>query len=155
MIDFLADLPDTFARLAARLRYVRFPCGDWTRVVTPAVTWRHGLTGVVLDPPYGGTDRTAAIYARDSLTVAAAVRAWALEAGARPDMRVALCGYEREHDELVAAGWTVTAWKAHGGYGNQADGQGRANAHRERVWFSPGCLRVAQLQLLDVDGTPS
>lgn len=134
-------LYDTFTQLAARLRYVRVTCGDWSRICTPAVTWKHGVTGVLLDPPYGDVGRTSQIYARDSLTVSADVRAWALEAGRRPDMRIALCGYEGEHEELDAAGWSVVAWKAHGGYGVQGDGAGRENAARERIWFSPACLR--------------
>lgn len=134
-------LYDTFAQLAARLRYVRVTCGDWSRICTPAVTWKHGVTGVLLDPPYGDVGRTSRIYARDSLTVSADVRAWALEAGRRPDMRIAVCGYEGEHEELASAGWSVVAWKAHGGYGVQGDGAGRENAARERIWFSPACLR--------------
>lgn len=58
-------------------------------------------------------------------------------------MRIALCGYTGEHDgEMTAAGWTPVYWKAHGGYGTQAgaDGRGRANAHREVIWFGPHCL---------------
>ena len=35
----------------------------------------------------------------------------------------------------------VLAWETNGGYGNQGDGAGRANARRERVWFSPGCIK--------------
>lgn len=34
------------------------------------------------------------------------------------------------------AGWWV--WGI--GYGNQSNGRGRANAGRERIWFSPYCL---------------
>lgn len=38
--------------LQARLRRVRMICGDWRRVLTPAVTTYIGLTAVLLDPPY-------------------------------------------------------------------------------------------------------
>jgi len=34
--------------------------------------------------------------------------------------------------------------KAVGGYGNQAEGRGKENAGRERVWFSPYCLPPRQ-----------
>src|SRR5690606_38857622 len=34
------------AALADRLRDVRVCCGDWTRVLTPSVTTKHGVTGV-------------------------------------------------------------------------------------------------------------
>ena len=47
------DLLGYFAALSARLQRVRIICGDWQRVVTPAVTVSHGLTGILLDPPYG------------------------------------------------------------------------------------------------------
>jgi hypothetical protein len=60
------------------------------------------------------------------------------EMGERPDMRIALCGYEGEHD--MPATWECVAWRAKGGYANAGDGS-NLNRHRERVWFSPACLR--------------
>ena len=42
-----------FEALHDRTRRVRVACGDWTRVLGPSVTWRHGTTAVFLDPPYG------------------------------------------------------------------------------------------------------
>lgn len=128
--------------VARRLRRVKVACGDWQRVVGPA-TLALAYTpsvGVVLDPPY---DDGAAVYAQNN-RVSADVRAWCLEHGDIPTLRIALCGYAGEHDELEAHGWTVHSWKAAGGYGNQSDGEGRANSHRERVWFSPHCLSAAQ-----------
>lgn len=127
-------------RLASRLRRVRVCCGDWTRVVTPAVTIGNGITGVFLDPPYA-SDR-AEVYGIDSRTVAYAVKTWAVENGDNPKFRIALCGYEGEHD--MPGNWECIAWKANGGYGNQAaaDGaQSKTNAHKETIWFSPRCLR--------------
>ena len=55
---------------------------------------------------------------------------------------MALCGYDGEH--AMPDGWECVAWKARGGYGSQgdADGSGRANSARERIWFSPYCLRT-------------
>lgn len=127
-------LYEIFEALARRLRYVRVTCGDFARILTPAVTWKHGLTGVLLDPPYEGFDD---LYGTEP--VSARVRAWCLANGARPDLRIALCGYAGEHDELEAKGWKVEAWKAHGGYGNQSDGENE-NAAKERIWFSHACL---------------
>ena len=126
-----------FAALAARLRHVRVCCGDWSRVCGPTPTTTRGLTGVLLDPPYG--DRQDDVYAEDSGTVAADVRAWALDHGDDPLMRIALCGYQGEHE---MPGWTAVPWKAKGGYGSQGDGRGRENASREVIYFSPGCLSV-------------
>ena len=127
--------------LATRLRRVRVCCGDWSRVCGPSPTFKHGVTGVFLDPPYADeADRQNGLYATDSLTVAHAVREWAIENGDNRLMRIALCGYEGEHD--MPDTWECVAWKAHGGYGLQGEGRGRTNAGRERVWFSPACLKM-------------
>jgi hypothetical protein len=122
--------------LARRLRRVRVACGDWSRVVTPSVTWKHGLTGIVLDAPYreGNMDYAAG---GTGTGLSAEVRAWALEAGARADVRIALCGLEGEHE--MPASWRCVAWTAHGGYGSQGETENQ-NRHRERIWFSPACL---------------
>ena len=48
-----AGVVEWMLALSDRLRRVRVACGDWSRVCTPSVTHCHGLTGVVLDPPYG------------------------------------------------------------------------------------------------------
>jgi DNA adenine methylase len=134
----LAHLAD----VAQRLRRTRVACGSWERLMgRTALAWDTvPSVGVVLDPPY---DDGASVYAQNN-RVSADVRAWCLEHGDIPTLRIALCGYAGEHDELGAHGWSVHAWKAAGGYGNQSDGEGRANAHRERVWFSPHCLSAAQ-----------
>jgi site-specific DNA-adenine methylase len=136
-----------FDDLAERLRDVRIACGDWGRVVTPSVTWRHGLTAVLLDPPYD--DEEHAIRYSGGASVSADVRAWAIENGERDDMRIALCGYDGEHD--MPASWECVAWKAQGGYGSQGQGRGRDNSDRERVWFSPACLGAEQPSLFSTE----
>jgi DNA adenine methylase len=122
--------------LADRLRRIRVACGDWTRVTGDSVTFRHGITGVLLDPPYSHEKRQDDLYANDN-DVAAEVREWALASGDNPKLRIALCGYLGEHD---MEGWTLYQWKARGGYGSQGNGTGRENAERECIWFSPHCL---------------
>jgi hypothetical protein len=136
-----------FAALSERLRKVRVSHGDWSRVTGDTVAWRHGRTAVFLDPPYGdAADRTANVYASDCLDVAARARAWAIEAGKRPDMLICLAGYAGEH--AMPSDWDTVAWKAAGGYGSQGDGRGRANAARETLWFSPACAPARQPALL-------
>ena len=125
-----------FARLSARLRDVRIACGEWDRVLGDSVTFRHGTTGLFLDPPYS-SDEHDVQYAAHS-DVAAAVAEWAIDNGSNPELRIALCGYEGEH--AMPGEWECVEWKARGGYGSQSDGRGRDNASRERIWFSPGCL---------------
>ena len=135
-----------FRQLADRLRLVRITCGDFSRILTPAVTISHGLTGVILDPPYGLKVRTKRIYdAEDAAdmaheeTVAQRAAAWAREVGEDPQYRIALCGYASEHD--MPPSWWCVPWTARGGYGLQAHGKGRENRELERIWFSPGCIR--------------
>lgn len=144
-----ADILPWFLALQRRLRRVRVCCGDWRRVLGPSVTTVHGLTAIVFDPPYSAEeDRNTHLYAMESLTVAHDVRAWCLENGAHPLLRLALCGYGEVHDALLAHGWTKVTWKTGGGYGNQGNGRGRQNASREVVYFSPHCLIPTQLNLL-------
>ncbi len=136
-------LVDWFQRLSNRLRNVRCCCGDWSRVCGPSVTWNNATPcAVFLDPPYSAeAGRDNQLYSTECGSVAHDVRAWCLEQTNIEGMRIALCGYEGEHDELEAAGWDVVAWKAKGGYGSMSDGAGRENAARERIWFSPQCLQ--------------
>ena len=129
--------------VADRLRNVRVCCGDWNRVCGPSVTFKHGVTGVFLDPPYADTaGRASDLYAVDCQQVAHRVREWAIEQGTNPTMRIVLAGYQGEHE--MPPDWRVQEWQAHGGYGLQGDDSaGRANSKRERLWFSPACLQAA------------
>ena len=135
-----AGLLEWMHALANRLRYVRVCCGDWSRVCGPTPTVKIGLTGVFLDPPYADTaGRQSDLYRVDDDAVAHAVRKWAVEMGDDPRIRIALCGYDGEHE--MPDSWEAVAWKAAGGYGTQGTGAGRDNAAREMIWFSPHCLK--------------
>jgi hypothetical protein len=138
--DHLREMMQT---LSDRLRRVRICSGDWKRVcASPTTTTGHGLTAVFLDPPYGTeANRHPGCYAVDSMDVAEEVRQWALSRGDDPLTRIALCGYDTEH--AMPENWTAVPWKANGGYALQGDGQGRINAAREVIWFSPHCLTGA------------
>lgn len=144
-----------FGALQARLQRMRFCCGDWERVMGPTVTEKHGLAGIFLDPPYSTeADRDMGCYAIDSGDVAHAVREWCLAHGDNPLLRIALCGYAGEgHDLLSEHGWECVPWKTSGGYGSQAKiaTRGKENAHRERIWFSPACLKPKQQSLFDLE----
>lgn len=131
--------------LQGRLRRVRVCCGDWTRILSPSATMAVGLTAVMLDPPYADTaGRDGQLYNEDSLTVAHNVREWAVAHGHDPKLRIALCGYQGEHE--MPADWECVSWKANGGYANQKGDRtkGKENADRERIWFSPNCLKPAR-----------
>lgn len=126
---------------AERLARVRVCCGDWSRVCGPSVTFKHGTTGVFLDPPYADSAaRTSDLYAVDCERVAHDVREWAIEQGRNPAMRIVLAGYEGEH--AMPSDWRVVEWKAVGGYAlanMDEDSHGRINSGRERLWMSPHC----------------
>ena len=136
-------LLEWFDALAARLRRVRVCCGDWSRVCGPSPTTRLGLTGVFLDPPYAhDTGRHDACYAVE-MPCSKAVTEWCRTNEGDQLLRIALCGYEGEHD---LPGWECVPWKTGGGYGSQGSA-GSENADRERIWFSPGCHREMQGEL--------
>jgi len=79
------DLVGWFSALSARLQAVRVGSGEWSRVCGPAVTYRHGLTAVFLDPPYADTaHRDQALYRIDSAQVAHDVCRWAIRERREP-----------------------------------------------------------------------
>ena len=126
-------LAEYMREVAARLRYVRIECGDWARLVKPSITIQHGLTGVLLDPPYG---EGAVSYAHGGTcdTLMLAARDWAIENGDHHHLRVVLCCYDSID---MPPAWRCIPWKSHGG---------RHNADRERLWLSPHCLHQPQQQ---------
>ncbi|MEY4428815.1 MAG: hypothetical protein RLZZ182_1504 [Pseudomonadota bacterium] len=138
---------DWMRALSDRLRRVRVCCGDWRRITgggsgaaLRALFASGNTCAVFLDPPYSDeADRNETLYREDCLDVAHDVREWAISHGDDLRLRIALCGYEGEHE--MPENWECVAWKAHGGYGSQSNGQARENSKRERIWFSPGCLK--------------
>lgn len=129
--------------LHSRLRHVKVASGDWSRLLTPAVTTGNGLTGVLLDPPYLSGNME---YAAGRPGVAHDVRRWAIEHGDDPMFRIALCGYAGEHEHEIPSTWTCVPWKAHKGY-QKVKADGTHSGHNERIWFSPHCL-TASAELL-------
>ena len=138
-----ANLLEWFNALAHRLRFTKVCCGDWARVLTKASTYGQGLTGVLLDPPYDAGDSHDDVYGDMSRGVSGKVREWALANGDNPLLRIAICGYDDEHD--MPAAWDCVKWKASGGYASAA-GNGE-NSARERIWFSPHCLKDNQIEM--------
>jgi hypothetical protein len=126
--------------LSKRLRTVRITCGNWRRVLQPSVTRATAgtnTTGILLDPPYATSgDLYAVTTGTDQHhTLSAEVREWCKTNAT--GMRVVLCGFNDEHDELITHGWRVEAGRAGGGAGYNTDGRA---GKRERLWLSPECL---------------
>lgn len=131
--------------LSLRLRNVRVACGDWTRVVSNSVTVGHGQTSIFLDPPYTAeAGYCEGLYTHGDKSLGHTVAKWALEHGEDPKMRIAMCGYEGEHQ--FPDSWECLAWKSAGGF-SKSGTRGEANSHRERIWFSPHCLKSSELVL--------
>lgn len=140
--------------LHQRLKHVIVLNGDWEGAVkSETATTAKGITAVFLDPPYDTAGRTENVYVNDDGNVAKKVREWALANGTNPMMRIALCGYRREHDddipdedaELKEERWYRFRWKAPGGYSHQkktGKSQGHENSFEETIWFSPHCIPV-------------
>lgn len=129
---------DLFAELQARLRGVRICCGEWHRVLgrsTLGIDTRHGMTpcGVMLDPPYQHSTREKRLYHHDDAGISDRVREWALEHGDNPDLRIALCGQDGEHD--MPPTWTCHAWRST---------SSARSRDLERIWLSPHCLPVGE-----------
>jgi site-specific DNA-adenine methylase len=133
------ELVDYLGRLADRLRRVRITCGDWRRVCQPSVI-RSGADGdgsraLFMDPPYA-TSGDLYAHGSDGDGISAAVREWCATK-ADSAMRIVLSGYDDEHDDLMARGWTKIAGRAGGGAGYSVN---PLNGRRERLWLSPACL---------------
>jgi hypothetical protein len=79
------------------------------------------------------------IYAEESLSVGHDVADWAFKNGDNPKLRIALCGYEGEY--AVPQGWSVHCWSTSGGHA-KASSKAMENRHKERIWFSPHCLKT-------------
>lgn len=126
LLKIMQDLRD-------RLRYVRVACGSWRRVLTYCPTTCHGMTAVLLDPPYFEGNMK---YSVGDNQVAHEVREWAIANGDNPLLRIALCGYAGDHE--MPANWSAVPWKANKGYRKVISG--RHDGHREMIWFSPACL---------------
>ena len=138
------DVVARMQELAGRLRRTRVVCGDWTRAIS--ATWeRLGQTAVLLDPPYSyKVGRAENCYVEDSATVSASVYEWCLANGNDPHLRIALCGYEGEHE--MPKTWECVPWST-GGMHKLGHGRGATNRYRERIWFSPHCLKPDKGQI--------
>jgi DNA adenine methylase len=138
------NILDWFTQLQKRTRRVRVCCGDWSKVVTPSVTFNNvglsakDITGIFLDPPYDYKGRDK-VYKEES-NVFQSVCDWAINNGDNPKLRIVLCGYDGDHP--IPATWRTYNWKSGGGYSGLGNSRGKENAKREMIWFSPHCVEV-------------
>lgn len=115
--------------LSERLQHLKIASGDFMRVLNPNLN--RGVHGVFLDPPYERGVRTA--YANYDESATGRANAWCVENGANPRLRAIICGYDDEHDNLLAHGWSRI---------DLAPGRSYQAEHRdEKAWLSPHCLQ--------------
>lgn len=139
-----------FQALAERLRRVRIVCGDWKRVLGNSVLGKgknvggRRPTGVFLDSPYDPNLRARNIYGHDAPGLSADVRDWAREHGKDPELRIIVCGYFEEHEELLSHGWKAHRWKGARGYA----GEDNDNREQETLFLSPHCLPIERQRTL-------
>ena len=130
-------LLDVFRALQKRLRYTIIRAGDWRQILMKSFFARgNGITAVFLDPPYSkksGRSNTK-LYRIDDFQVAHDAAKWAIEHGDDHRFRIGFCGLKDEHK--FPKSWEEFAWVNKGGRQGTRD--------RERIWFSPHCLRVGE-----------
>ena len=137
----LESLTSYMMQLAWRLERVRITCGSWNRILGPSVTRAsagNGNVGIVLDPPYSTSGDLYAVTnagGDEHESISAQVAEWC--ANAPNDLRIVLCGYDAEHDDLLERGWRKVEGKSGGGAGYSVR---KDNGRRERLWLSPACV---------------
>lgn len=125
----LRDKRPFLHQLAERLVGVRIQFGNWDRTIRATPPGKS--TGFMLDPPYSqDSGRKMGMYLHDDGLIAKEAAHWARKVGNDPTVRIAFCGFEGEHE---FPGWSVLPWgTAKSRYENRG---------RERIWFSPHCLK--------------
>lgn len=139
--------------IANRLRYVMTSCGSWKRVIKSQSFIDKGTFGIFGDPPYpetynkdascrptyGGMKQTGEQIRDEMLDRLGTI-------GSQKNVRIAICGYSGDGYEVLVEkkGWDEMAWTATGGYANQGKEETRKNRFKERIWFSPHCLKPSR-----------
>ncbi len=133
-----------FDRLAHRLQSVNIMARDWSTLLTTAIiggrNWQ--TRAIFFDPPYHTSGDLYAEHHGNGGQVADQVRQWCVDAD--PDLRIVLAGYDTDHDELLAHGWTKH--KSQGTRGGPGRSTIIGKPDREQLWASPSC--VGQMVLL-------
>lgn len=150
------DIVGELLALSERLQHVRAACGDWERIVSECITADKSPTAIFLDPPYiSEHPDNKDLYGTKDGDVFPRVFSYCVKNGNDRRLRIALCYYDGSEvdgdnvsDKLRALGWEIVEWKADSGM-RRGKNKNNQNAARERIAFSPGCLRAAQASLFE------
>lgn len=138
------DILSWFKELQNRTKRTRICCTDWKKILTPSITYNNNglgkneITGVFLDPPYSHSNRDK-VYLNDE-DIYTEVCNWAVENANQSNLRIVVCGYEGDFD--FPSDWQTYSWKTQGGMSNMGNDNGRQNSFKERIYFSPQCLKI-------------
>lgn len=140
------EVLDWFKKLQERTKKVRFCSDDWKKMLTPVITYQNkglgkkDITGIFLDPPYSLTVRRKGLYSTDQ-DIFNDVAKWAIDNGDNEKLRIAICGYP---SVKFPDNWQEYSWQNNGGLANRAKTEsiGKKNKMKEKIWFSPYCLKV-------------
>lgn len=137
-----------------RLVNVRVYCGQWSRVVTPAMLWPSTHpelpVGIFMDPPYDDEKVSRQLYVEHRDSVADGAREWAIKNGCNPSLRICLASYD---NLTMPSDWECVRWSTRGGLANlkgATELDRVATRSRECLWFSPHCLKPSQQLTLGV-----
>jgi DNA adenine methylase len=137
------NIEEDLLKLQQRLKRVRICCGQWSRILSPAITYNNvglsnkDITGVFLDPPYKFKNRDK-VYKEES-NIYNEVCEWAISNGDNIKLRIVVCGYEGDYK--FPDTWNQYSWSS-SGFGNLGDSRGKENSKREIIYFSPNCLSI-------------
>lgn len=135
------NIKEDFKILQNRLRRVRITCGDWSRILTPSITYNSkglgdkDITGVFLDPPYSLSNRDK-VYNHDT-DVFKEVCDWASSNEDNPKLRIVVCGYDGDYN--FSEKWKKYNWSSTGMIA-LGESRGKENARKETIWFNKYCL---------------
>jgi len=122
--------------LSSRFQRTAVCTGDWSRICTDSFL-SGKPTAVFLDPPYAEGEFFYAETegATEGKKVTDEVVTWAIEKGESPNVRIAFCGYAGT--AKFPDSWVEIPWTAGKGFSYE----GNENRFKERIWFSPHCLK--------------
>ncbi|MCZ2224410.1 MAG: DNA adenine methylase [Chitinophagales bacterium] len=133
------NIYEYFQDIATRLKKVRIICGDWTKLISPSITYKNtslpknGITAIFLDPPYNQEGRSKIYNCEDNIFKN--VEKYCKDNENVPNFKIALCGYEGDYD---LPGWNSHSWQTQGGMSHLSKEitQGKINAKKEIIYFN-------------------
>jgi site-specific DNA-adenine methylase len=128
--------------LSSSLMRATIVCQGWERLLTKSYTTEGAkLTAIFLDPPYDEQQQSQSgnYYGENnSRCISTDVREWCKSNSSNKLLKIVLCGYNDEHDELLNYGFEKIGWNAKNGAGyRKAD----TTIKTEFLWHNTGASK--------------